>query len=558
LFGWGSGDDAGMPAHAVRILAECTNPESRVEDAATRKPPFWWRGSSVEFHLALARAGQFLTAADIGEGEIIVEVKDRHAADSTPCLMRKTYTGADCDGGFDAAGWAAGSERLLTASFNDGEALLIAGTYRLIVRFVDADGEGNTYLSAEIRVVEDHSMSEAVHPQPDPPYIGMLTWHGIVTALPGAGAPGDMVKLASTGQYYIFNGTSWDAQSSEAVLDAHLAAAVQAAIDDLVADTPGTLELIEDLQEALDGDESLAAALTAAIANKVDKRDVSLETEDFSLSLLSGALIHRVTSNVPVVCDCSVLPLGQTAVIEWAGAGAVSIVFSGQILNANDKLHQLKERGSRLAVYRYSLTELQVLNPDGLHANYVAPNPPEVPDVIFELVANSLAASIYYDSRGNGRSIGQAQAGTSHAIDMTGGCAIAVKIKRTAWQGNAIESPMVEGNDYSRFVSGYRLGEAFNFRYNFGTAEDVSSAAVLGHDLELDEWVRFVVSVTAAGDASIRINGLNPFSGTVNHGTTSPGKLMIAADCIPGSMRVWDRFLSPDEINDAVSWLNAH
>ena len=149
-----------MPSAAVRLLCDARNPSRSVRDAATDLAPFYWRGSSVAFQLALASLGAFLISTDVGT--IIVEVKRLDALALDDALMRKEYVAADCDATFTPADWGTGTKALLTANFTVNEAAILPGTYRLIVRHVDADGDENTYLSTELRVLDPQSGSEGI------------------------------------------------------------------------------------------------------------------------------------------------------------------------------------------------------------------------------------------------------------------------------------------------------------------------------------------------------------------------------------------------------------
>lgn len=207
-----------MAAQVIRILCEANNPSRLVNDAITRGQPFWWKGSDVRVAIALSTNGQFLTPAEIGTGTIIIEVKELSAPDSAPCLIRKTYTGADCNAGFTAADWSGGTASLLVASFTAGEAALLEGMYLLVVRFETSAGIANTYLSAHVRVIDDQSESEVVRPQPDPPFIGYVTFHGLRPTFPSPATAGDMFKFGEDGLYYIYNGATWDARATVASL----------------------------------------------------------------------------------------------------------------------------------------------------------------------------------------------------------------------------------------------------------------------------------------------------------------------------------------------------
>lgn len=153
-----------MPSAVVRLLCESRSQSRTVRDAATGERPFYWRGSSVKFQLALADQGSFLTAA--GVGEIIVEVKALGASSLDDSLMRKVFLAGDCDETFVAADWAGGIKQLLEATFTVNEAAILPGSYRLIVRHVDGDGEENTYLSSELAVLDPQSGSEGIDPPP--------------------------------------------------------------------------------------------------------------------------------------------------------------------------------------------------------------------------------------------------------------------------------------------------------------------------------------------------------------------------------------------------------
>jgi hypothetical protein len=153
-----------MPSATVRLFCESRSASRTVRDAATLERPFYWRGSSVTFQLALADNAQFLLSPAVGQ--IIVEVKALTARSTDDSLMRKTFVAGDCDETFAAADWAGGAKQLLEARFTVAEAAILPGTYRLIVRHVDGDDEENTYLSTELQVLEPQSGSEGIDPPP--------------------------------------------------------------------------------------------------------------------------------------------------------------------------------------------------------------------------------------------------------------------------------------------------------------------------------------------------------------------------------------------------------
>ncbi|QJE95214.1 hypothetical protein [Luteolibacter luteus] len=153
-----------MPSAVVRLLCESRDASRTVRDATTEQRPFYWRGSSVKFQLALADGGAFLLAADVGE--IIVEVKKLTALALDDSLMRKTFVAGDCDDTFTSGNWGGGSKQLLEASFTVNEAAILPGTYRLIVRHVATDGQENVYLSSELQVIDPQSGSEGIDPPP--------------------------------------------------------------------------------------------------------------------------------------------------------------------------------------------------------------------------------------------------------------------------------------------------------------------------------------------------------------------------------------------------------
>lgn len=153
-----------MPSAIVRLLCDARSQSRTTRDAATGERPFYWRGSSVRFQLALVDNGQFIMAADIGE--ITVEVKALTARSTDDSYMRKTFVAADCDETFAATDWQGGGKQLLDASFTVGEAAILPGSYRVIVRHTDGDGEENTFLSAELQVLEPQSGSEGIDPPP--------------------------------------------------------------------------------------------------------------------------------------------------------------------------------------------------------------------------------------------------------------------------------------------------------------------------------------------------------------------------------------------------------
>lgn len=153
-----------MPSAVVRLLCESRSASRTVRDASTEQRPFYWRGSSVKFQIALTDGGAFLLEA--GVGEIVVEVKALTALALDDSLMRKTYIAEDCDATFTAADWGGGTKQLLEASFTANEAAILPGTYRLIVSHVDGGGEKNVHLSAELQVLDPQSGSVGIDPPP--------------------------------------------------------------------------------------------------------------------------------------------------------------------------------------------------------------------------------------------------------------------------------------------------------------------------------------------------------------------------------------------------------
>lgn len=153
-----------MPSAIVRLLCESRSASRTVRDAATDQRPFYWRGSSVKFQLALTDGGAFLLKPAVGE--IVVEVKALTALPSDECLMRKAFVAGDCDETFSAGNWGGGSKQLLEAAFTMNEAAILPGIYRLIVRHIDAGGEENVYLSSELQVLDPQSGSEGIDPPP--------------------------------------------------------------------------------------------------------------------------------------------------------------------------------------------------------------------------------------------------------------------------------------------------------------------------------------------------------------------------------------------------------
>lgn len=152
--------------HPVRLLCESTNPLRNIADATTSARPFWWRGSSVSLSIALASAGAFLTSADIGT--IIIEVKAANATESDSNFIRITAGADDCDAGFTADDWAAGTGALLTTIIPYDDAALAAGSYQIIVRHESLDGSRDTYLRTTIDVQDDASESESIATPPTP------------------------------------------------------------------------------------------------------------------------------------------------------------------------------------------------------------------------------------------------------------------------------------------------------------------------------------------------------------------------------------------------------
>lgn len=153
-----------MPSAVVRLLCESRSASRTVRDASTEQRPFYWRGSSVKFQLALTDGGAFLLAT--GVGEIVVEVKALTAGALDDSLMRKTYVTADCDETFASGDWSGGAKQLLEAGFTVNEAAILPGMYRLIVRHVAGDGEENIYLSSELQVLDPQTGSEGIDPPP--------------------------------------------------------------------------------------------------------------------------------------------------------------------------------------------------------------------------------------------------------------------------------------------------------------------------------------------------------------------------------------------------------
>ncbi|MCW1915997.1 hypothetical protein OJ996_20585 [Luteolibacter sp. GHJ8] len=153
-----------MPSAAVRLLCEARNSSRTIRDAATQERPFYWRGSSVAFELALTNRGAHLLSA--GVGSIIVEVKRLDAFPLDDALMRKEFVEGDCDAAFTAADWDGGTKALLTANFTVNEAAILPGTYRLIVTHVDAQGNVNIHLSSELAVLDPQTGSEGIDPPP--------------------------------------------------------------------------------------------------------------------------------------------------------------------------------------------------------------------------------------------------------------------------------------------------------------------------------------------------------------------------------------------------------
>ncbi|MCW1917072.1 hypothetical protein OJ996_26015 [Luteolibacter sp. GHJ8] len=153
-----------MPSAVVRLLCEARSSSRTVRDAATQERPFYWRGSSVAFQLALTDRGAHLLAA--GVGSIIVEVKRLDAFPLDDSLMRKEFVEGDCDAAFTAADWDGGNKALLTATFTVNEAAILPGTYRLIVTHEDPEGNVNIHLSSELAVLDPQTGSEGIDPPP--------------------------------------------------------------------------------------------------------------------------------------------------------------------------------------------------------------------------------------------------------------------------------------------------------------------------------------------------------------------------------------------------------
>lgn len=153
-----------MPSAVVRLLCESRSASRSVRDAATDQRPFYWRGSSVKFQIALTDHGAFLLAAEVGE--IIVEIKALTALPLDDSLMRKVFVAGDCDASFTSADWPGSNKQLLEAPFTVNEAAILPGMYRLIVRHVAGDGEENIYLSSELQVLDPQSGSEGIDPPP--------------------------------------------------------------------------------------------------------------------------------------------------------------------------------------------------------------------------------------------------------------------------------------------------------------------------------------------------------------------------------------------------------
>lgn len=220
-----------MSAHTVRLLCESRSQKRQVLDVATGEIPFWWRGSDLQIQLALTDGGVFLLKEDITT--LNVEVKALDAGPDDPVLMIKTIAGSACDALFSPATWAGGTRQLCTATFTDAEAALVPGRYRIIVRHEDAGGLKQTFLSAEIRVLEDQAESVSISAPPTPPEEYWTKDEADSRyALPGTdptpllivgSGQSNMAASAfatytiTSDKVFFWNGTGWDSQGDAVV-----------------------------------------------------------------------------------------------------------------------------------------------------------------------------------------------------------------------------------------------------------------------------------------------------------------------------------------------------
>jgi hypothetical protein len=316
-----------MPSNRIRILCESKNASQIVKDALTAEFPFFWRGSDITFEIACADFGKHLIATGIGL--LIIEVKALNAIPSDPALMRATLGAADCDSSFTAADWAGGAKALATVTFTAAAAALEPGTYRLIVRHEDPSGKRNTYISSQIRVIEDHSESESIAAPPIPPteYYTKPETYALVLS---SQAATEIALSAFDDRVGAFAERVDDVEDSQAATATHL-----------VALESGQYSITSDVGLLDDRIESLE------IGQNVSR--IARQT----LILLNADLTPAVNTLAEVTNDPTPANNGTYIKIGAAGTGSwlkSTNDLSGRVTNAEDKIDQVEEKAAPLSV----------------------------------------------------------------------------------------------------------------------------------------------------------------------------------------------------------------
>lgn len=185
--------------HIIRVLCESKNFAANVPDANTNDALRMWRGSSVVVQLALATNQRLITASEIGL--IILEIKEKDALASDAPLLRITAGAANCDGSFTAEKWQNKTSQLVQFLIPASDTLFAAGCKRLIVRHESLNGlQKNTFLNAELRIVEDQSENASTAaPPPNPAqYVTTSDLAALVAAHVAAATAGKINKSGDT------------------------------------------------------------------------------------------------------------------------------------------------------------------------------------------------------------------------------------------------------------------------------------------------------------------------------------------------------------------------